>query len=349
VRASAAAAALPYPPERAPLRIPQAPVPPSVRIPQRRYGEVVALKWAGVLLILVAALTAFALIVRDISSRPDPTEAPPAQLVIPAASGGSSSDPMAAIAPNAAFQGKVICLDAAHGGIDRGFRRTGDSTAPAMDEALYTAAYTRELAGQLTAMGFTVVVTRDGDTVRNAQFQDVNRDGQTRENGATDADAQYNALVDEMQARVDYCNDEQADLLISLHFDGSTDPNESGYSMWYAEGRADSGDSQRLADLIDQYLAQGFATAGYNVPNRGTQGEATAATRGNQMVYDSLFMITGSRVGLKDPSRMPGVVADLLTISDAGDAQLLASEAGREAIVSAMAQAIGVYFSGTNT
>jgi N-acetylmuramoyl-L-alanine amidase len=65
------------------------------------------------------------------------------------------------------------------------------------------------------------------------------------------------------------------------------------------------------------------------------------------MLYDSLFMVTGARDGLKDPSRMPGVVAELLTISNTGDAQLLASEAGREAIVSALAQAIGAYFTGS--
>ncbi len=123
-----------------------------------------------------------------------------------------------------------------------------------MDEALYTAAYARELAGQLTAMGFTVVTTRDGDTVRNAQFQDVNRDGLTRENAATEVDAERNALLDELQARIDFCNDEQADLLISLHFDGSSDPNETGFSTWYAEGRQDSADSQRLAQLLNQEL-----------------------------------------------------------------------------------------------
>lgn len=345
---SAAATFLPYPTERAPLRLPEAPVPPFVRAPQRRYGEAVALKWAGVLLVLLAALTAFALIVRDIRSKPESTPIPTAQLVIPGATGPSSSDPAAAIVPNAAFQGKVICLDAAHGGIDRGFRRSGDAAAPAMDEALYTAAYTRELADQLTAMGFTVVVTRDGDTVRNTQFQDVNRDSQTRENATTDADAQHNALLDEMQARIDYCNDEKSDLLISLHFDGSSDPNESGYSTWFAEGRADSADSQRLAELIDQQLDQGLAAAGYRIVDRGVQGESVAATHGDQMLYDSLFIITGARADLKDPSRMPGVVADLLTISNAGDAQLLASETGREAIVSSLAQAIGGYFTGAS-
>jgi N-acetylmuramoyl-L-alanine amidase len=331
------------------LRPTNAAVPPHTRKPQRRYGEIVALKWAGVLLILVAALTAFALIVRDIRTDPGSSPLPTAQLVIPAASGGSSGVPAAAIVPNPAFQGKVICLDAAHGGIDRGFRRTGDSAAPAMDEALYTAAYARELAGQLTAMGFTVVLTRDGDTVRNTEFQDVNRDGQTRESGATDADAQHNALLDEMQARVDYCNDEKANLLISLHFDSSVDPGVSGYSTWFAEGRADSADSQRLAQLIDQQLSQSLAAAGYPIANDGVQPESVAATHGNQMLYDSLFMVTGSRDGLKDPSRMPGVVAELLTISNTGDAQLLASEAGRAAIVSAMAQAIGDYFTGTTS
>lgn len=342
--ATAAAAASPSPSGRVPAWVKEGAVPPFVRIPQRRYGEIVAFKWAGVLLVLVAALTAFALIVRDGRSGSTETPNPTAQLVIPAATGLSNPPEAAAIVANAAFQGKTICLDAAHGGIDRGFRRTGDATAPAMDEALYTAAYARELAGQLTAMGFTVVSTRDGDTVRNIDFQDVNRDGQTRENGTTDADASHNALLDELQARVDYCNDQHADLFISLHFDGAQDPNESGFSIWYAEGRADSVESQQLAQLLNQQLAAGFGSAGYPVADRGVQPESAAATQGNQELYDSLFVITGARDGLKDPTRMPGAVADLLTISNASDASILASEAGREAIVRAMAEAIGQYF-----
>jgi N-acetylmuramoyl-L-alanine amidase len=345
VSAHAAAAAAPaYPQPRVPEWTPDLAVPPFVRVPQRRYGEVVALKWAGVLLVLVATLTALALIMRDIRSGQESTPIPTAQLVIPASS-ETAGAPAQEIVPNPLFAGKVICLDAAHGGIDRGFERTGDASAPAMDEALYTAAYARELAGQLTAMGFTVVTTRDGDTVRNAQFQDVNRDGLTRENATTEADAEHHALLDELQARVDFCNDEQADLLISLHFDGSSNANESGYSTWYAEGRPDSADSQRLAQLLNQQLGAGLAAAGFAIADRGVMPESAAALQGNQMLYDSLFMITDSRMGLKDASRMPGVVADVLTISNAGDAKILASELGRTAIVTAMADAIGRYFS----
>jgi N-acetylmuramoyl-L-alanine amidase len=339
-----AAAAPAYPQPRVPEWTPDLAVPPFVRVPQRRYGEVVALKWAGVLLVLVATLTALALIMRDIRSGQESTPIPTAQLVIPASS-ETAGAPAQEIVPNPLFAGKVICLDAAHGGIDRGFERTGDASAPAMDEALYTAAYARELAGQLTAMGFTVVTTRDGDTVRNAQFQDVNRDGLTRENATTEADAEHHALLDELQARVDFCNDEQADLLISLHFDGSSNANESGYSTWYAEGRPDSADSQRLAQLLNQQLGAGLAAAGFAIADRGVMPESAAALQGNQMLYDSLFMITDSRMGLKDASRMPGVVADVLTISNAGDAKILASELGRMAIVTAMADAIGRYFS----
>ncbi|MEZ4505679.1 MAG: N-acetylmuramoyl-L-alanine amidase [Thermomicrobiales bacterium] len=194
-------------------------------------------------------------------------------------------------------------------------------------------------------MGFTVVTTRDGDTVRNEQFQDVNRDGLTRENATTDADAAHNALIDEMQARIDFCNDEEANLLISLHFDGSSNGSDSGFSTWYAEGRADSMESQRLAQLINQEIGADLAAAGYVIPDLGVIPESTAALRGNQMLYDSLFMITGNRNGMKDPSRMPGVVADLLTISNSSDAQVLVSDAGRAALVTAMADAIGRYFS----
>lgn len=346
VRASAAAA-IPFPPEHVPPRRPTAAVPPFVRIPQNPVSDGAASKWIGVALIMLAGMLAFAAIMRESRNDREPAPAPVAQLVIPAATDPSTGDPLAGIVPNPAFSGKVICLDAAHGGFDRGFRRTGDTSAPAMEEALYTAAYARELAGQLGAMGFTVVLTRDGDVVRNSQFQDVNRDSRTRENAETDADAQRNALLDEMQARIDYCNDQRANLLVSLHFDGSGNPGESGYAIWYAEGRVDTGESQRLAESIDRQLAQALGATGYPVVDGGVQSESVAVTRGNQMVYDSLFMITGARDGLKDPSRMPGIVADLLTISNTEDARLLASGAGRTAIVSAVAQAIGAYFDTT--
>lgn len=333
-----------YPPPRMPEWTPDLAVPPYVRIPQRRYGEMVALKWAGVLLILVAALTALALIVRDVRSGGQETPIPTAQLVIPPAAelgGGVAPE----VVTNPLFAGKVICLDAAHGGSDRGYRRTGDAAAPAMDEALYTAAFTRELAARLSAMGFTVVTTRDGDTVRNEQFQDVNRDGLTRENASAGADAEHSALLDEMQARIDFCNDENAALLVSIHFDGSSNPSDSGFSTWYAEGRADSADSQRLANLINQETGAELTAAGVVIPDRGVVPESAAALQGNQMQYDALFMITAARSGLKDASRMPGVVADLLTISNSSDAQVLTNEAGRTAMVTAMADAIGRYFS----
>ncbi len=348
VRASAAAA-IPFPSEHVPPRLPTAAVPPFVRMPQHPVGDGAASKWIGVALIMLAGMLAFGVIMRESRDDREPATAPVAQLVIPAATDPSTGDPLAGIVSNPAFAGKVVCLDAAHGGFDRGFRRTGDTSAPAMDEALYTAAYARELASQLSAMGFTVVLTRDGDVVRNSQFQDVNRDGRTRENAGTDADAQRNALLDEMQARIDYCNDQRADLLVSLHFDGSGNLADSGYAIWYAEGRIDTGESQRLAESIDQQLAQALSATGYTVADGGVQPESVAVTRGNQMVYDSLFMITGARDGLKDPSRMPGVVADLLTISNTADARLLASGAGRTAIVSAVAQAIGAYFDVSTT
>ncbi len=296
-------------------------------------------------LVVVAALIAVALILRDARSAPESAPPPVSQLVIPAATDQSSDGSLAAIVPNPAYQGKIICLDAAHGGPDRGFRRVGDTSAPAMDEALYTSAYARELAGRLSAMGFTVVLTRDGDVVRNSQFQDVNRDGKTRETAETDAEAERIALLDEMQARIGYCNDQHADLLVSLHFDGSADPAEAGSAIWYAEGRTDSADSQRLAELVDRQLEQALTAAGYSAPDQGVRPES-AATRGTQMVYDSLFVITGARDGLKEPSRMPGIVADLLTISNTEDAKLLSNGFGRTAIVSAVAQAIGDYFDG---
>ncbi|MEZ4505680.1 MAG: hypothetical protein R2848_07395 [Thermomicrobiales bacterium] len=137
--AAAASAALPR--MQLPEWTPDLAVPPYARIQQRRYGEVVALKWAGVLLILVAALTALALIVRDIRAGGEVTPVPTAQLVIPAASELVAEARRPRSSRTLLFAGKVVCLDAAHGGSDRGFKRAGDASAPAMDEALYTAAY----------------------------------------------------------------------------------------------------------------------------------------------------------------------------------------------------------------
>lgn len=310
--------------------------------PRRAAG--IGLEWLGIVLIVVAVVTAAALLVRDSRSAPARNPQPTIQQVIPAATSGGVEIEPAAIVPNPAFADTVICLDAAHGGDDRGFQRVGDAIAPAMDESLYTAAYARDLAQRLEAMGFTVVLTRDGDAGRNAESQDVNRDGQTRLTGATPAEAERFGAMDEMQARIAFCNDADADALISIHFDGSSDPNEHGTAIWYADRRADSAASQRLAETIAAQVGNALQSVGIQTGSRGAVPESVASMDGNLMVYDSLYMITGERDGLREPSEMPGVVVDLLTISHSGDAQVIASEASRVVLVDALAQALAAYF-----
>jgi N-acetylmuramoyl-L-alanine amidase len=115
--------------------------------------------------------------------------------------------------------GKSIVVDAGHGGADRGVRHAG------IDEADLAWDLAARLEGRLTALGVRTWLTRGPN------------------NGRTDAE------------RASLANDVGADLVISLHVDGSASPRANGLAAYYfGAGESSSTIGERLADLAQREL-----------------------------------------------------------------------------------------------
>lgn len=250
---------------------------------------------------------------------------------------------------------RVVCLDPGHGGDDTGFARQAGGGLPFMAEADYSLAHALDLAGRLRAQGFTVVLTRRTPNAVNASGADVNGDGdsllsQPRPNYNPEAEAERIARageIDEQQARINVCNAAGADLLVSMHVNGFDRPSPTarGYETWYTGVRPFGDRSQRFATLVFQALGEQFAAAGLETPAREVNDDDKVDVDANDPGFFDHMIMTGPEVpGIIQPSEMPGAIVESLFISDDGDARILASTEGHEAIVSAYEQAIQAYF-----
>lgn len=151
-------------------------------------------------------------------------------------SGGTTTEP--AFTPG--LKGKIIALDAGHGGSD-----TGAIGPTGVTEKGVTLRVAKALQKLLQAEGATVLMTRTTDT-----------EVSPKKANASD--------VEELQARCDVGNDGNADIFISMHMDSFTNSTPSGTTGYYYTNGSKA--SQRLA----QYVSEGVVTA-LGTGNRGTK------------------------------------------------------------------------------
>ena len=215
-----------------------------------------------------------------------------------------------------------------------------------MEEAFYNLAYARAVRYRLETLGFTVVMTRDDDREVNSEGADVNGDGKTYANLIeTNPEAAERAKdLDELQARINVCNDANADLLVSMHINGFPDSSAQGFETWYSSARPFSQQNNLFAQLAFDELGQEIEAAGYNARPRRVNDDADAHVEVAGDVFDR-YVITGpEQPGQIVPSAMPGAIVEVLFISNDRDAAFLVSAVGRNAIVTAYENAIVRYF-----
>ncbi|MER3436187.1 MAG: hypothetical protein C4346_00300 [Chloroflexota bacterium] len=270
---------------------------------------------------------------------PEPTSTP-----TPTPSPSPPPTPRPTPTPNPRYVGKVVCLDPGHGGSDRGYVRQANEVAPAMEEAHYNLAFARALQIRLEQHGFTVVLTRSTDTDVNADGRDVNGDGLTRANARTPAEAKRAGDVDELQARINICNAAHADLLVSMHINGFDDPSVNGYETWFSSARPFKDRNKLFATLAFEELGKQMAAAGYYATPRRVFDDVEANVDLGRDAFDRYIIIGPAVPGQIVPSAMPGAIVEVLFISNDEDAAFLASDTGRNAIVTAYERAITRYF-----
>ncbi|MDQ3780609.1 MAG: N-acetylmuramoyl-L-alanine amidase [Chloroflexota bacterium] len=238
----------------------------------------------------------------------------------------------------------VVCLDPGHGGPDTGFQRVGNADAPSLNESILVLQHAWDLEARLQLRGYTVVMTRDDDRAVNVDNRDVNGDGKTAKDDRR-GNFQYRNL-DELQARIDICNNAKADILVSMHVNGYSNGDPRGYETWYTRERVFGDQNERFASLVYLQLKEQLSTIDYIQPEqeRGVLPDTTANVDTEHAKFKH-FVVLGPEVpGQVKPSMMPGAIVETLFVSNDYDAQFLASPAGRAAIVTAYENAITQYF-----
>ncbi len=285
------------------------------------------------------------------TSAPVPTAPPPLTEPTPMASPTALPAAPATLAV-ASADAPLVCLDVGHGGIDWGnVRLSEDETEILTYEKDMVLAQSLELESRLKQRGIGVVLTRRTDTEVNPDNQDVNGDGETGDdvNGDGRIDPEQGETVsnlDELQARVNICNDAGADLLMSVHVNGAANTFLNGYETWWVKDRPISDESRRFAELVAEAMGAAFESAGFETTFRGAADDTQLYLPDeDEGTFDHYVMLSPDVperqfVG----SKMPGIVVEGLFLSNDNDYAFLMTEEGQEAIVSAYEQAIVDYF-----
>ncbi len=244
----------------------------------------------------------------------------------------------------------VVGIDPGHGGcLDWGVANPYDNTVDRSEKAL-TLGISLALRDLLEAEGVTVVMTRQGDDALAGDldpdlgctgdpFRDVNGDGVSGFGPDVPAETRTR---DELSAHIDLLNLARADVLLCIHVNSLTDNGEvvqvaATETFWTDETPWGVPASERLATMVQEDVVAGLSgIAPYDRQDRGIDA------------VNYYIIAPASETG--DPSEprrgslMPGVLAEVGSMSLEAEADLLATDAGQAAIAEALSRALATWF-----
>jgi len=246
--------------------------------------------------------------------------------------------------PAAGDDQAIVCIDPGHGGWDTGWDRTdlGDEpySSPIVTEAEINLGMAYMLKAELEAEGIFVVLTRPSGAAVNLFEDDVNGDGETRLDAENTEQA---GDRDELQARINVCNDANADVLISLHINGINERDARGYEMFYTAERTFGDQNEALGNAV--YRRVDTALRDTEMSGLGRAVRPDTAIDGPTHEFGSAehYLMTGPAVEVAsiEPSLMPGLIVEAAFLSNDLDAvwivqpenQLLVAQAYRDGIM----------------
>lgn len=240
--------------------------------------------------------------------------------------GGDTLSPGAcrALGPTGASRGRTVFVDPGHGGPDPGVvgRTAAGEPIRESDVALAVAA---DLAGDLRADGYGVVLSRSGDTsVLRFPASDL-------ENGLMSA----GQVREDLQARVRCANRSGAAALLSIHFNGYSDSSVRGAQTIYDAARPFADRSRQLAQSLQSALVSraGLADRGLETDDQ-LQAPVLSDQAGS---YGHLVLLGPPRPGWLDQgTAMPGAVVEPLFLTSPADAGLVSTAAGQRRLAAAL-------------
>lgn len=275
----------------------------------------------------------------------DPTPTLPVAGLVPTAAGQDpdrTGDPTAVV-ERPAGASYVVCVDAGHGGWDFGRqRKQGEVDQPWFNESEMNLAMAWLLREELEERGVTVVMTRETGAAVNAFGEDVNNDGRTI------LDGEQHGNRDELQARINICNANDADILVSLHLNGWDSPGASGYEVLYT-GQREFGDKNLdLATAVYRRIGAAYNEVGFETQARGTKDDRDLDTQTHEFGSEQHLVLTGPAVNNPDytivPSNMPGIIIEPIFVTNQSDANFIVVPENQALLARAYADGIMDYF-----
>ncbi|MGA2305222.1 MAG: N-acetylmuramoyl-L-alanine amidase [Acidimicrobiales bacterium] len=270
-----------------------------------------------------------------------------ASLVVGTASapaGGHAVDPAMfepgscrSFGPTAGNRHESVFLDAGHGSIDPGSAGVTES-GQTIYEATETLAVELDALALLRSAGFTVTVSRTGDSpVARPQPGDV-------------SDGLYTIAGDLRDvASRDICADmAKADILVGIYFDAGSSPSNAGSITGYDADRPFADDNLRLATLLQTDVVAAMDAQGWDVPDDGVVSDTLLggpALSDAAAAYGHLLLLGPADPGyFSTPSTMPGALIEPLFITDPYEGSLANSARGQQVIADGLTAAVEQYF-----
>lgn len=214
--------------------------------------------------------------------------------------------------PNAGSKG-VIVLDPGHGRGDPGATHYLPDGSGRWDitEAKSNQQNAELLRDDLTAMGYEVYLTRDGE-------------GQ-----GPGAPLPLQFITSDLYARVGLAKAVDANLYLAIHGNGASVPFLSGPETWYC-GRHEAGAAnEKLALLVQRAMMDALHEYGYFPPDRGVKEDAQSHHSGDFCQ----FVVTRE-------SPVPAALLEFLFLSNDDDARVLVDDRSHVLMAKYVAEAI---------
>jgi N-acetylmuramoyl-L-alanine amidase len=183
----------------------------------------------------------------------------------------------AAPAARGPLEGRRICLDPGHddhyslgsSGYDsRGRLAVHPTLKVPLTEPAMTLVVADRLRTLLEADGAAVCVTRRDDGGLQVEPYDFTGDGRVRTEGQALEDT-----AERLQPRIDWANAFDADVLVSIHFNGNDDPTVRGTEAYYSDDVPSASDGRALGEALVAATLDELRARGLRAVDRGTHDD----------------------------------------------------------------------------
>jgi N-acetylmuramoyl-L-alanine amidase/LysM repeat protein len=219
----------------------------------------------------------------------------------------------------------LVVLDPGHGGNQIGAAHVFPDKTTLVEKTL-NLIVAEKTAHLLQQAGRQVLLTRTTDALVNNPPRDLTGDGRL-------------TLDDDLMARIDLANDSGAAVLVSIHFNGSTNTAIRGAEVYYNGRRSFSDTNKKLAQMLLDHMLKATKESGYDLPSRGVKLDEAAVGQGN-----SFYLLGPKGTNKPRESMMPGALVEGAFLTNTDDAALVRQEGFLDALALGYARAIEQYF-----